>query len=322
MKSKRWLIILGTLFSIILLIFVFSQLDWQTFFVTLQAVHLEPLIFSILIVIFSIVLRAVRWNVIANLPLSYLPPFWQATNIGYLGNIIYPVRAGELLKIFAIHHFAKVPLGRAFASAVLDRISDVIMLGLFTLALLWVHGGRLDPRIGSGVMIIFIITLIAMILLIGFVHRLHHWVQQWQLQKWHSLKEWLLHGLETLQSFQQSRHLIIVLLLTLTLFMLDAYWMWLVMGAFGWQLPFEAGITVSVFIVIGAALPSAPGYVGVYQLACLLALGLYGVDSTRAVAFSIVLQLLSFAVMAIQGVFVTLYYGFKWETQPLERNCD
>lgn len=311
MKSQRWLIILGSLFSIILLIFVFAQLDWHTFFITLQAVRPEPLIFSILIVMFSIVLRAVRWNVIANLPLSYLSPFWQATNIGYLGNIIYPIRAGELLKIFAIQHFAKIPLGRAFASAVLDRISDVIMLGLFTLGLLWLHGSRLDPRIGSGVLAIFILTLIAMILLIIFVQRLHHWVQHWHMTKWQKLQEWLLHGLETLQTFQQSRHLIVVLSLTLTLFMLDAYWMWQVMDAFGWQLPFEAGITVSVFIVIGAALPSAPGYVGVYQLACLLALGLYGIDSTRAVAYSLVLQLLSFAVMAIQGAFVTIYYGFK-----------
>jgi glycosyltransferase 2 family protein len=319
MKSKRRLIIIGTLFSIILLILVFSQLDWQTFFRTLRAIHLQPLIFSIFIVMSSIVLRAVRWNVIANMSLNYLHPFWQATNIGYLGNIIYPVRAGELLKIFAIHHFAKIPLGRAFASAVLDRVADVMMLGLFTLSMLWLHGSRLDPRIGSGILGVFVITLIMMILLVGFAQRLQQYIQLWIIQpKWQWLKEWLLHGLETLQSFQQSRHLVTVLLLTLTLFLLDAYWMWQVMYAFDWQLPFEAGVTVSVFIVFGAALPSAPGYVGVYQLACILALGLYDIDPTRAVAYSIILQLLSFSVMLIQGLFVTLYCGFKLNPKQLE----
>jgi len=319
MKSKRWLIIIGTLFSLILLIFIFSQLDWQTFFLTLCAIHPEPLIFSIFIVIFSIVLRAVRWNVIANLPLSYLHSFWQATSIGYLGNVIYPVRAGELLKIFAIHYFAKIPLGRAFASAVLDRVADVIMLGLFTLSMLWLHGSRLDPLIGNSVIIIFVITLIFMILLISFAQHLQQRIQTWSIsEKWQWFKEWLLHGLETLQIFQQSHHIVTVLLLTLTLFLLDAYWMWQIMHAFGWHLPFEAGITVSVFIVIGAALPSAPGYVGVYQLACLLALGLYDIDATRAVAYSIVLQLLSFAVMVIQGIFITIYYGFKLTPQPID----
>ncbi|MEZ5671696.1 MAG: lysylphosphatidylglycerol synthase transmembrane domain-containing protein [Thiotrichaceae bacterium] len=319
MKSKRRLIIIGSLLSIILLILVFSQLDWQTFFLTLRSIQVQPLFFSILIVVFSIVLRAVRWNIIANMSLNYLHSFWQATNIGYLGNIIYPVRAGELLKIFAIHHFAQIPLGRAFASAVLDRVADVIMLGFFTLTMLWLHGNRLDPRIGSGVIGIFIITLIFIILLVGFTQYLQRRIQMWIISpKWQWLKEWLWHGLETLQSFQGSRHIVTVLLLTLTLFLLDAYWMWQVMYAFGWHLPFEAGITVSVFIVFGAALPSAPGYVGVYQLACLLALGLYDIDPTRAVAYSIILQLLSFAVMAIQGTFVTIYYGFKLSTEQIE----
>jgi hypothetical protein len=42
-----------------------------------------------------------------------------------------------------------------------------------------------------------------------------------------------------------------------------------------------------------------------------LALGLYGIDQTLAVAYSIVLQLLSFAIMGIQGILATALCGFN-----------
>ena len=41
--------------------------------------------------------------------------------------------------------------------------------------------------------------------------------------------------------------------------MLDYFWMWQIMAAFGWDLPFEAGLTVGVFLLLSISLPSAPG---------------------------------------------------------------
>ncbi|RIK31062.1 MAG: hypothetical protein DCC55_36795 [Chloroflexi bacterium] len=75
--------------------------------------------------------------------------------------------------------------------------------------------------------------------------------------------------------------------------------MWLVILAFGWTLPFWAAVTVGVFVAAGTSLPSAPGYVGVYQAACMLALGIYGIDGASAVAYAAVLQLLNLVVIAL-----------------------
>ena len=313
MKSKRFLIILGTLISLILLVIVFSHLDWQAFFNTLKTIRPLEILFAGLIIVVIISLRSLRWTLVADMPVSKFKHFWQAANIGYLGNMIYPARAGEVLRIVAIHHFAPLVIGRAVSSAVIDRMLDAIVMGLFVLLILWIHGQKIDPNIGRSIVGVFIVATLGLILLIVLADRLHAFVQgrvtkgKWQPR----LQEWLLHALEGIQSFRKVHNLLVTLLLTISIFLLDYFWMWQIMAAFGWDLPFEAALTVGVFLLLGISLPSAPGYIGIYQIACVLALGLYDIDKTQAVAYSIVLQLLMFTVVGIQGMLVTIYCGFN-----------
>jgi len=313
MNSKNFFIIFGLLLSATLLIILFSRLDWTAFFTAIKTVSLLEILLAAIIVMINIALRSLRWNLVARMPLTNFKHFWQAVNIGYLGNIVYPARAGEVLKIVAIHHFTPLPLGRAVTSAVIDRMLDMIIVGIFTMMVLWIHASRIDPMVGKSVVGLFIFAMLGLVLLTLVADRLHTLVQRWTTQgKWQKrLQEGLLHGLEGVQAFRHTGNLVIVLSLTTLVFLLDYFWMWQMMGAFGWDLPFEAGLTIGVFLLLSISIPSAPGYVGVYQVACVLALGLYGIDETLAVAYSIVLQLLTFAVMGIQGLLITLYCGFN-----------
>jgi hypothetical protein len=74
--------------------------------------------------------------------------------------------------------------------------------------------------------------------------------------------------------------------------------------AFGWHLPLLAPIVIWVFIAVGSALPSAPAGIGIHQLACVMALQIYGVSPSDAFALSLVLQAGSFAaiLLAMLGV--------------------
>ncbi len=312
MNKKKLLIIFGILFSIVLLVIVFSKLDWQTFFTAIKTINITKVLLAGLVVMIVIVLRSLRWNLVACMPLSEFKHFWQAANIGYLGNIIYPARAGEVLKIVAINHFTPLTLGRSVSSAVLDRILDMIVIGIFTMLVLWIHGNRIDPNVGKSIVVIFILAIIGLAMLIAFADYLYNKIQGLSVKgKWQKFQELILHGIEGVQTFRHTNNLIIVLLITFSIFLLDYFWMWQIISAFGWNLPFEAGLTVGVFLLLSISLPSAPGYVGVYQIACVLALGLYNIDQSLAVAYSIVLQLVSFTVMGIQGGLVTIYCSFN-----------
>lgn len=312
MKTKKILIILGTLLSIVLLIVVFSRLDWQTFFKTFQTIYLPQLLLAAMIVMVNIALRSLRWNLVARIPLTHIKHFWQAANIGYLGNMIYPARAGEVLKIIAIHHFVPLKLSKAATSAVLDRVFDMITVGIFTLLVFWHHGQRIDPNLGRSVIGVFILATLVLIILIIYANTLHRQIQSWSFPaKWQWIQEWLLHALESIQALRQTSHLFLILLITGSVFMFDYFLAWQVMLALGWSLPFEAAVTVGVFLLLSVSLPSAPGFIGIYQVACVLALKLYGIDESVAVAYSIVMQLLTFLVMGTQGALVTIYCGFN-----------
>ncbi|MCK5716540.1 MAG: flippase-like domain-containing protein [Thiomargarita sp.] len=308
MKHK-FFIIFGLGLSITLLAILLSRLDWHVFFTALKTIQIMPILLAASLIIMIIALRSLRWTLVARLPLTNFKYFWQAANIGYLGNMIYPARAGEVLRVVAIHHFTSLVLGRAVSSAVIDRMLDMIVVGLCTLLLLWIHGSHIDPDLGKGVIAIFVLATSVLISLAIFADRLHAYVQQWT--KWPKLQEWVLHGLEGVQVFRHIHNVIIVLLLTVFIYIIDYFWMWQVMMAFGWDLPFTAALTVGVFVLLAISLPSAPGYIGVYQVACVLALSLYGIDESLAVAYSIVMQLLMFSIIGVQGLLVTIFCGFN-----------
>ncbi|WP_069470094.1 lysylphosphatidylglycerol synthase transmembrane domain-containing protein [Candidatus Marithrix sp. Canyon 246] len=313
MTKKIFFIIFGSLLSLILLIYILNGLDWQAFFQAIKTISLPEVFLGGMIIIINIAIRSLRWNLVAKLGLDKFKSFWQAANIGYLANIIYPARTGEVLKVIAINKFAPLVFGRAVSSAIIDRMLDMIVVGIFTLIVIWIHGNRIDPNIGKTVIAVFILATLVLSLSVIFVDAIKKRVEIWQFKaKWQQkLHELFMHGLEGIQIFRQSKNILIVLILTLSVFLFDYFWMWKIMGAFGWDLPFEAGLTVGVFLLLSISIPSAPGFIGVYQMACVLALGLYGIDQTLAVAYSIVLQLITFTIMGIQGMLVTAYCGFN-----------
>jgi len=50
------------------------------------------------------------------------------------------------------------------------------------------------------------------------------------------------------------------------------------------------------------SLPGVPGRVGVFQYACILALGLFGVDETAAFSYGVLLQTVAVLPLMIGGV--------------------
>jgi uncharacterized protein (TIRG00374 family) len=316
MERKRILLIFGLLLSLLLLVVLFARLDWSAFFKVLEVVDLKWVIAAGGLVIAGIMGRALRWNLIAGVSLRQYGHFWRALNLGYLGNFIYPARAGELLRMAIIHRFGQLPPGQAVVSAVVDRVADGVMLCIFTIFVLMTHGAKV---FGILSLISFgCVFIVAGLVVVGFVmwgHRwqpfVTRWVEHWPARLNQRVPYWYMQAFEGVKNLRQLRRLLILGILNLQIFLLDYGAMWLLMSAFGWSLPFHAAITVGVFLEAGTSLPSAPGYLGIYQVACILALKIYGLSEPSALAYSFVLQLLTLIVIVIQSSSAVLRYGFR-----------
>jgi uncharacterized membrane protein YbhN (UPF0104 family) len=82
----------------------------------------------------------------------------------------------------------------------------------------------------------------------------------------------------------------------------DAVAMYILFFAFDIDLPLSAAFVLMAVIIIGIAIPAAPGFVGNWHFFCVLGLGLFGINKTDALTYAIVLHFLSIGIVVILGV--------------------
>jgi len=63
---------------------------------------------------------------------------------------------------------------------------------------------------------------------------------------------------------------------------------WTMLQAMDLHLPLTAGWTVLAFVGLSVSIPSAPGYVGIFHYAAVLALEVFGVTRATAVGYALV----------------------------------
>jgi uncharacterized protein (TIRG00374 family) len=248
----------------------------------------------------------VRWNLIAVNNIKELNPFWDATNLGYLGNLIYPARAGEILRIVALRKFIPISEGFAISSSVIDRLADGIMIPLFLVILVEYFGRIVDiPNPVRFFAVIFIIfSILVFFFLIwgkGLEEKMNLWFS-WLPRVWiEKISLWYGQAHEGASTIKNPRRLFAVFSLSILSFFSDSLVYYTLFLAFGWVMPFPAAFLICIFIFAGSILPSTPGYFGIYQIACILAFHPFGISETASVAYSLILQCVIYAIFLIIG---------------------
>ncbi len=104
-----------------------------------------------------IVIRGWRWLVIlkASAPAATLSDTTAVTAIGFAVNAVSPFKLGELLRIGTIAPRARIGVGEATATVVVERVLDVLALLIIALAAAAIAGGGSNSfGLWSGVVVI------------------------------------------------------------------------------------------------------------------------------------------------------------------------
>lgn len=261
-------------------------------------------------------LRARRWQaLLAPLgPRIPLGPLWRATAIGMMVNNVFPARAGEFARAFALSRSRpEVKFTAAFASLVVDRLFD----GTVVIALLLV--ATLDPAFPSDATVLgwtagriaataalfllaVLLVLAGLVLfpaaIIGLFERAVGSVWAKGGARVRSLLESFASGLGSLRS---PALMLEVLWWTLLHWLLNAFAFWCAFMALGIDAPFSAALFIQGLIAIGVAIPSSPGFFGPFEAAGKAGLALYGVAGTQAVSWALGFHILSFIPITVIG---------------------
>jgi len=263
-------------------------------------------------------LRAIRWRLIlrgtSGSPLP-LGPLWHATAIGFMANNLLPVRAGELARAYAARQALPVRFTTALASIAVERVFDgLLLVGLFTVALVvpsfprdaMIGGVRLAGLATAGAAVFAGILVLALLVVhrpaawIALLGRVAHAVLPARLaDRVTHLAEGLVAGLDVLK--RPGRFLGVVAW-SLLLWLVNAASFAACFRAFGLGVPAEGAFLLQGVIGFGVALPSSPGFVGVFEAATRGTLAIYGVDATRAVSYAVAYHIGTFFPITLLGL--------------------
>lgn len=302
---------MGFALGLFFLALALSKVNWLDFVSSLAAIRPFWVVLSGAALLTAMILRGLRWHLVTGLPKSDFMNVLEATCIGYLG-IIYPARAGEVLRVLRLKQITSIESGVAIGSAVVDRILEGLALCILLpfIAIEW--EGSVEVRQGLVVLASFFILLACGLVvfvisghrLVGYFHIFNKFGRSGErFLRWY--KECLA-GFQIFRSpFRIGFSLSIQVLVTL----FDLLSCWFLFEAFGWDLPFVVSIVVLVYLIAALSLPSLPGYVGVYQVATLFALRPYAIESASAVAYGTVLQVITLLFFIAAGVWAHVRGG-------------
>jgi uncharacterized protein (TIRG00374 family) len=127
---KKWQFWVGVLISAVFLYFVLRKLEWGDFWLVLKTANYWWIVPGVAVYFVAVWARAWRWHYLLK-PIKAIQTrvMFPITCIGYMGNNIYPARAGEVLRAVILKRKEGVPISASLATIIVERIFDgVVML--------------------------------------------------------------------------------------------------------------------------------------------------------------------------------------------------
>jgi len=303
--------------SVALLAWVLYRINLREVWAYAQHANGLLLLLTVVVATITFPVRTLRWQLILRDPEGRRIPFrplWHATTIGFMANNLLPARAGEVARAYVASQQVPVRFSTALTSIIVERVFDgLVMLGLMAVAIsapsfpvhALVGGQSLSAIAGSTAVLFAVILLIALLV----ANRPKFWLVLVERVSRRVLpdtiadrivraSDGIVVGLLPLRS---PARFFGVVLWSLVLWLKNAAAFAICFKAFGLDVPVEAALLLQGIIGFGVAVPSTPGYVGVFEAATLVTLGFYGVDSSLAASYALTYHVTTFIPITLLG---------------------
>lgn len=304
-RAVYWAIAL--LLAGVLLYFSLRGIQWAEVWHLLAQADLRYVALALGIATVALLLRAVRWRILLRSrgPVDLSTAFW-ATSAGYFGNNFLPARAGELVRTMMISRNAGLSKMFVLTTALSERLSDAIVLVVISSIVLltlpvrpgWFqHAAKPFAVIG----IVGVAAIAVLPKLEAFWIRLLERAPVPQTLRAKAINT-MEHVLWGIRAFHDVGRLARFLLATVVIWFLDATGIVVGLHALGMGISFPVTFLLITGLALGSALPSTPGYVGIYQFVAVSVLTPFGFSRTNAIAYILLAQALQYALTAFWGV--------------------
>ncbi len=275
----------------------------------------------------TIAVRAWRWNPLLRpvLPRSSFRSRLAATFIRFGVNNVVPARVGEFAGAYSLSRMERISVSASFGSLVVERVLDALLVVLLLFTSMSLPGFPAERLAGSaivagartvliGVLLLAIALLVAVIWphpAVRFVDRIAASVLPHRLRR--KVVDALHAFLEGVSSLRRPALLFQAVAGSFAVWGVSALSFYFALRAFDIDVPpLAASLFLQTSIALAVAIPSAPGFFGLFEGAARLGLvGLWQVDVNKAVGFAIGMHLVGFVPVTVIGLYYLWTLGLS-----------
>jgi len=308
----RLVVLAGLLASAAALFLLVRTIDVAEALDVLARAHPLPLAGILGVVALQTGLRAFRWSVLLprledgrRIPFVRLVP---ALLVGYLGNAVLPARLGEPMRAVMASRRERVGMPEALGSVLVERAIDVVTLAplAFVAALLVGAPGWVVQLLGVaaavGAVILAILLTVGAMPLVRLANRLIPTART-------GFRDVVGRFGATIGGPSRRPQLLAAAAISTAAWFLDATSVWLVAISIGVEVEYAAAVLIASVGILGTAIPSAPGYVGTFELAVAGTAGIVGVPPASALALAVLTHAMTLLPLALGGVMSVVAMG-------------
>ncbi len=300
---------LKTIVILALLYWIFKDVDFDLLAKSFKKLDPLGIALTFLMVFISDLIISWRWYYLSRFRHSFLSSL-EANMLAFFLNIFAPAKLGDLSKIYYMKMKEGHDIKESSAIFVLERLFDVIVLGIILLfSTLVILPDRNN-----------LVAVVALILLVSiFISLLIHpkWMKRaLGLVPFRKVRIVLYQIFKLVNTQLTSKRAVTIFILTLFVWLgyyLNNFIFFLCATDFHlslWQIFLASTLAFAV-----SAIPLTPGGIGTFQAAFILVLGWYGISKEDALAASLVLQILYILPATLFSLYLFLTKDFlngKW----------
>jgi uncharacterized protein (TIRG00374 family) len=309
LKPGRWVgVLIGLLVSGLALALVLRWAGWGPLREALKSIRPGYLLLGLIVFLASMMARVACWRILIGRPVGF-PRVLAALNEGYLLNNVLPWRMGELGRAILLGRQPGLSAPLVLSTIVVERLYDMILAVGLMLVLLplassaaWAERAAWLGAFAVAVALAFVwFALKRPQSIEGLLSRLPGPAASWH-RLWGSFRD----GLEVLKTPRRMLMSFAMMVVSWALALLE-YWL-VLRAVLPIVQPLWAGFMLAATL-LGVAVPSLPGYVGVFEAAGAAALSVFGVSADQSLAAALVLHGMVYSVASLIGAVALVLDG-------------
>lgn len=314
-RRHLWTALIGIVVSVALLAWAMRNVNFSEMITEIRGAKPLPVLLGVLLATSSFVLRAVRWKFLLRADTGADVPFWprwHAVAMGFMANNLLPLRAGELVRAYAISRLGHVRLTGAITSLVVERVFDALTLVLLlavglllsdlpaSTVIAGIPLARIATFAGAGALVAVAVGA-AIIVRPELMERMIRGIlPQGKVQaRLVSIGHGITEGLSGLRS---PARLAGVIFWSIALWLVSAASFFVMFSAFDINVTFGGALLLQSAMAFGIAVPSTPGFFGPFEAALVAVLSVFGVSDTTAFSYAVTYHLTTLLPVTLLGL--------------------